>query len=158
MSEGSVAELVKGLHDEAGRAMADVMGRYADLVRKAAAGKLKRDEAVAAASIAYEIGLPPDRFDRDVGIVEAERKLAAIIEADEAAKTQTRAKGDEYRARITAIEKELRELRAASQRISGEAIVRMNRKTEHAQMQARHPHLFKPVDQLTDADWKAVRS
>ncbi len=158
MSGGSVAELVKGLHDEAGRAMVDVVGRYADLVRKAATGKLSRDEAATAASIAYEIGLPPERFDRDVAIVQAERKLAAVIKADEAAKTQTTARGQEYRARITALEKEIRELRAASQRISGEAMMRTNRKIDHAKMQSEHPHLFKPADTLTDDDWKAVRS
>ena len=158
MSGGNVAELVKGLHNEAGRALVDVVGRYADLVRKAATGKLSPDEAATAASIAYELGLPPERFDRDVAIVQAERKLAAVIEADEAAKTQTRAKGEEYRARITALEKELRELRAASQRISGEAMMRTNRKIDHAKMQSEHPHLFKPADTLSDAEWKAVRS
>ena len=158
MSGGTVAELVKGLHNEAGRALVDVVGRYADQVRKAATGKLSPDEAATAASIAYELGLPPERFDRDVAIVQAERKLAAVIEADGAAKTQTLARGEEYRERITALEKEIRELRAASQRISGEAMMRTNRKIDHAKMQSEHPHLFKSADTLSDAEWKAVRS
>jgi len=158
MSEGSVAELVKGLHDEAGRALVDVLGRYADLVRKAAAGDLAHDDAVAAASIAYEMGLPGDRFDRDVRIVRAERALATQMERDRVAEAESRAKGAEFRAMLKALEQEIRNTRVAMNRHGGEAMNRAQRRQDHAKLVNEHPHLFKPADTLTDTDWKAVRT
>ena len=158
MTEGCVAELVKGLHDEAGRALVDVLGRYADLVRKAAAGKLSHDEAVAAASIAYEMGLPADRFDRDVGIVKAERALAAQMERDLVAQAESRTKGAEFRAKLKTLEQEIRTTKVAMHRHSGEGMNRAQRRQDHAKLVKEHPHLFKPADTLTDTDWKAVRS
>jgi hypothetical protein len=158
MSEGSVAELVKGLHDEAGRAMVDVVGRYAELVRKAATGKLSPDEAVAAASIAYEIGLSADRFDRDVGIVKAERALAAQMERDLVAQAESRAHGAAFREKLKALDEEIRNTKLAMHRHAGEAMVRSQRRAEHVQMLGANPHLFKPADTLSDADWKAARS
>jgi hypothetical protein len=158
MSEGSVAELVKGLHDEAGRALVDVLGRYSALVRKAADDKLSHDEAVAAASIAYEMGLPADRFDRDVGVVKAERALAAQMERDLVAQGESRAKGAEFRALLKALEQEIRNTKVAMHRHGGEGMNRAQRRQDHARLIKEHPHLFKPADTLSDSEWQAVRT
>jgi hypothetical protein len=158
MSGGSVAELVKGLHNEAGRAMADVLGRYTGLVRKAAAGKLTADEAATAASIAYELGLPPERFDRDVAIVQAERALATQMERDRVARAESRAKGEELRAMLKALEQEIRNTKVAMSRHGGESMNRAQRQQDHARMLAEHPHLFRPADTLSDSEWQVART
>lgn len=158
MSGGNVAELVKGLHDEAARGMVDVMTRYTDIVRKAADGTLTHDEAVSAASIAYEMGLPVDRFDRDVAVVKAERALVAQMKRDEAEKAASKERGQAYREKLKALEDEHRETQMAMKRMTGEAMVRSQRKVDHARMLAANPHLFKPADSLSDSEWQAVRS
>lgn len=158
MSGGTVAELVKGMHDEAARGMVDVMNRYADMVRKAATGKLTQDEAATAASIAYEMGLPVNRFDRDVAIVKAERALVAQMERDEAEKAKSNERGQALRDKLKSLEDEHRETQKAMKRMTGEAMNRSQRKVDHAQMLAANPHLFKPADRLSDTEWQAVRS
>lgn len=158
MSGGTVAELVKGMHDDAARGMVDVMNRYANIVRKAATGTLTQDEAATAASIAYELGLPVDRFDRDVSVVKAERALVAQMEVDEAEKAKSKERGQAYRDKLKALEDEHRETQKAMKRMTGEAMNRSQRKVDHAQMLAANPHLFKPADTLSDNEWKAVRA
>lgn len=158
MSGGTVAELVKGMHDEAARGMVDVMNRYADMVRKAATGKLTQDEAATAASIAYEMGLPADRFDRDVAVVKAERSLTTQIERDRADKSTHAERARAARARIDEFERELKLARAVPHRLHGEAIARAERLQEQARMVAANPHLFKAADTLSDNEWKAVRA
>lgn len=158
MSGGTVAELVKGLHDEAAQGLVDVMTRYTNMVRKAAGGTLSHDEAVIAASIAYEMGLPVDRFDRDVAVVKAERALVAQMERDEAEKAASNERGRAYREKLKALEAEHRETQMAMKRMTGEAMNRAQRKVDHAQMHAANPHLFKPADTLNDDEWKAVRA
>lgn len=159
MTTASVAELVAEMHADEMRGIEDVRGRYLELVRKAASGKpLSPEEAKTAAACAFEMKLPADRFDTDAGIVRGEQSLAAMIERDKVAKAESPAKGDAYRARLIAIEKERREIEAAMQRMQGEAILRSQRLVEHARMLKDNPHLFKPVDEITDADWKAVRA
>lgn len=158
MSGGTVAELVKGMHDEAARGMVDVMNRYAAMVRKAADGKLSKAEALTAASIAYEMGLPADRFDRDVAVVKAERELIVQIEADDIEAAASRAKSAEFKARLAELEKAIRQTRMAARRSMGDALNRTQRKVDHATMRATNPHLFKPADELTDTDWNEVRA
>lgn len=158
MSGGTVAELVKGLHDEAACGMVDVMNRYANMVRKAATGKLTQDEAATAASIAYEMGLPVNRFDRDVAVVKAERALAAQMVADATAKSESRAKHEWHRERIKALQDEIRQAEAAMARANGESMMRAQRRSDHARLLAENPHLFKPADRLSDTEWQAVRS
>lgn len=155
---GTVAELIKGMHDEAARGMVDVMARYANLVRKAAAGTLTHDEAATAAGIAYEMGLPADRFDRDVASVKAERALAAQMVADATAKSESRAKHESHRERIRALRVEIRQAEAAMARAQGESMMRTQRRADHARLLAENPHLFKAADTLSETDWKAVRA
>lgn len=155
---GTVAELIKGMHDEAARGMVDVMARYANLVRKAAAGTLTHDEAATAAGIAYEMGLPADRFDRDVASVKAERALAAHMVADATAKAESRANHESHRARIKALHDEIRQAESAMARAQGESMMRAQRRADHARLLTENPHLFKPADRLSDTEWQAVRS
>lgn len=155
---GSVAELVKDMQGEAARGMAEVLSRYAALVGKAAGGKLTHDEAVMAASLAYEMGLPADRFDRDVAIMRAERVLAEQVERDAAEKEASRAKGDEYRALLRELELEHRKTQAAIHGIAAQAMERTQRKVEHARILKTNPHLFNPTAGLTDAQWREVRT
>lgn len=157
MSGGTVADLVKGLHDEAARGIVDVMARYTAMVHKAAAGTLSHDEAVIAASIAYDMGLPADRFDRDVAVVKDERAMVAQMERDKAAESQSRQRGEDYRDKLKALEQEIRDTRVAMHRLSGDAMTRTQRRIDHARLHAENPHLFKPADTLSDAEWKAVR-
>jgi len=158
MSGGTVAELIKGLHDEAGRGIVDVMTRYADLVRKAATGTLAHDEAVAAASIAYELGMPVDRFDRDVAVVKRHAALEAQMESDAADMATHPERGRAARARIDELEKALRLAQSVPHRLFAEAMARGQRREEQARTVAENPHLFKPADTLSDNEWKAVRS
>lgn len=155
---GSVAELVKDMQGEAARGMADVVSRYAALVSKAAGASLTNDEAVMAASLAYELGLPADRFDRDVATMRAERVLAAQIERDTVEREASRDKGDEYRALLQELEMERRRTLAAMHALTGAAHNRTQRKVEHARILKTNPHLFNPTAGLTDAQWREVRT
>jgi hypothetical protein len=157
MSE-CVAELMKGMNDEAQRALADVLGRYVEMVRKAAESPLSRADAVVAASIAYELGLTPERFDRDVATVKAEAVLAKQLELDAKAASTSRSDMDNDRAKLAALEKQVNEQRVVMQRRHVEALVRQERRVQHAKVLAESPHLFKPADQLTSADWQEVRA
>ena len=159
MSDANVADLVCGMHADELRGVSEVMARYVRLVHKAATGKpLAGDEATVAASCAYELGFPPDRFDRDVATVKAEQTLAAQMEQDEVSKAQTRAVGDQHREKLKALEAEMRATRVAMQRMSGAAMERSARRTQHATLRAANPHLFKPAATLTETEWKAVRT
>lgn len=158
MSESNVAELIRGMNDEAHRGLAEVLTRYVSMVRKAAESPLSRADAVVAASVGYELGLPPDRFDRDVAIVRQEAALAKQLEADAKVASTSRADGDADRAKLAALEKQVAEHRVAMQQRFNESFARQERRTQHGQMQAQHPHLFKPADQLTNAEWQAVRA
>jgi hypothetical protein len=158
MSGGTVAELVKGMHDDAARGMVDVMNRYANIVRKAATGTLTQDEAATAASIAYELGLPVDRFDRDVAVVKAERAMVAQIDADEASKDERAEQRESLRLRLKVLEQEVKETQQQIRRFPLESMVRASRVIEHAQLHTANPHLFKAADTLSDDEWKAVRS
>jgi hypothetical protein len=154
---GSVAEIMQGMQAEVARGEADVMQRYVELVNKAAAGPLDRDAAVVAASIAYELGMQPDRFDRDVRTVKAERALAAQLVEDDKARETSTADLHACRDMIRALEEEIKAARLRAHRIEGEGQARVTRRMEHARLQSDNAHLFKPAESLSDNDWKAVR-
>jgi phage shock protein A len=158
MSGGSVAELVQGMHDEATRGMVDVLSRYTSLVHKAVAGKMTQQEAVSAASIAYELGMPVDRFERDVATVKAERELVKQIEADEAAKDERTEQRETLRLRLKVLEQEIKETQQQIRRHPLESMVRASRVEDRNRLHATSPHLFKAADNLSDSEWQAVRS
>jgi len=134
-----------------------VMQRYAEFVRKAAAGPLDHDTAVVVASIAYELGMPPDRFDRDVRTLRAEQALATQLDDDDKARETSRADAEACRDMIRALEAEIRKQRLRVHQIEGEGQARVARRMEHARLRSENAHLFKAAEELSDREWKAVR-
>lgn len=156
MTTTSVADLVCDLHAEELRGVSDVLTRYVALVRKAAEGQvLSPDEAVSAASCAFELRLPPDRFDRDVATMRAVISLDARIVEDEGA-VLTREDNDAERQRLAELEKAVVEQKLRMRRLVASAMERQNRRTERAQLAKANPHLF-GNGVLNDNEWAAVR-
>ena len=156
MTTSSVADLMAEMHGDELRGVADVLGRYVALVAKVAGGKpLSDDEAVSAASCAFELKLPPDRFDRDVGTW---RNVAAIdrqIDADEANKP-TREDHERDRAKLAELQKAVEEHQLKMQRAAGHAHARATRITQRREMAQANPHLY-GNGVLSDREWAAVR-
>jgi hypothetical protein len=156
MMTTNVADLVCDLHAEELRGVSDVLTRYAALVRKAAEGQvLSPDEAVSAASCAFELRLPPDRFDRDVVTMRAVMALDARIVEDEGT-VLTREDNDAERQRLAELEKAVVEQKLRMRRLMSGAMERQNRRTEREQLAKANPHLFGNYV-LSDNEWAAVR-
>jgi len=119
---------------------------------------LPREDAVMVASIAYELGMPPDRFDRDVRTVKAERTLAAMIVEDEKARATSTADLHTCRDTIRALEEEIKVQRQRIHQLEGEGQARVARHMERARLQMEYAHLFKAPDTLSDNEWRALRT
>ena len=152
----NVADLVCELHADEMRGVADVLARYRDLVRKAAAGPLAADEAVAAATCAYELQLPPDRFDRDVAAWRQSVALEQQIRIDDAEAARNREKCAGFKQRLEELEIERRQTLMEQDRLVGQAHNRTERRTLQARIAKEHPHLF-GNGVLTTNEWAAVR-
>lgn len=153
----NVAELVNELHAEAHRGAASLLTRYVELLNQAAKGKLSPEAAAEAARLAYEMEMPADRFERDLVIVKQRVSLEAQIEADNQAVAESRATGAAARARIDALEKELKAARLAARRLGMDAYGRQERRVQLARTTAEYPHLFADAATLTDQQWRALR-
>lgn len=153
----SVAEIMQGMQSEVARGEADVMQRYTEFVHKAAAGPLDHDAAVIVASIAYELGMPTDRFDRDVRTIKAERALVAQIVEDDKARATSRADATACRDLIRELDAEIKKTRLRLARMEGEAQDRVHRQMEVDRLRAENAHLFKAATELSDREWSGVR-
>ena len=153
----NVAELVNELHAEAHRGEAALLSRYVELVQQAAKGKLSPEAAADAARLAYEMELPPDRFDRDLSIVKRRASLEAQIEADAEAKANHQQRAEAYRARVAELENEIKLTKQAWMQMRGELLARQQRRVELENTIAEHPHLFADAAALTGEQWNAIR-
>lgn len=153
----NVAELVNELHAEAHRGEAALLSRYVDLVQQAAKEKLSPEAAAEAARLAYEMELPPDRFDRDLAVVKRRASLEAQIEADKAQAATDRAQREAARVRIKELEDAIKATRAVPYRLHHEAMARQQRREQLAKTIAEHPHLFDEAATLTGEQWNAIR-
>jgi hypothetical protein len=152
----NVADLVGDLHAEELRGVADVLARYVALVRKAAEGKtLSPEDAVSAASCAYELRMPADRFDRDVATWRAVAELERQIAEDDANKP-TREDHERERAKLAALEKAVVDQKLAMQKMTGFAHTRVARSTHRSELQKANPHLF-GNGVLSPNEWAVVR-
>lgn len=156
MTTTNVADLISELHADEMRGVADVLARYAGLVRKAATGTLSADEAVAAASCAYELQLPFDRFDRDVATWRAVAGLEAQIAVDNAAKATSRQESDAAKLRLAELERAVEEQRARMRRTLAVAHERVTRLTQCEEMKKANPHLY-GNGVLSNNEWASVR-
>lgn len=156
MTTNNVADLVSELHADEMRGVADVLARYQALVRKAATGKLTADEAVAAASCAYELQLPFDRFDRDVATWRTVAGLEAQIVEDNKAKATSRQESDAARAKLAELERAVQEHRARMSRSLSFSHERVTRLTQCEEMKKANPHLY-GNGVLSNNEWAAVR-
>jgi hypothetical protein len=153
----NVAELVKELHAEAHRGAAAMLERYVVFVKQAAKGQLSPADAEKAATLAYELELPADRFDRDTAAVRMEQDLCKQMDADADEAARSRQKGEELRARLLELEQQRRATLAAQHGLFGESHNRQQRRIEHARLLAESPHLFADPGMLTNAQWQAIR-
>lgn len=157
MMTTNVADLVLDLHADEMRGVADVLGRYVALVRKAAEGAgLSAEEAVSAASCAFELQFPPDRFDRDVATWRAVAGLEARIVEDDEATATAREQSDAARAKLAELERAVVEQRQRMARSVGAAHERVTRRTQRDEMKKSNPHLF-GNGVLSVNEWAAVR-
>jgi lipocalin len=156
MTTTTVADLMADMHGNELRGVADVLARYVSLVRKVAeGGSLTDDEAVTAASCAYELKLPPDRFDRDVGTWRNVAAMDARIAEDEANKpTADDARAE--REKLAALEKAVEEQRLKMRRDVALGMARVTMQTQRREMAQANPHLY-GNGVLSDREWAAVR-
>lgn len=154
----NVTELVNNLHAEAHRGQAALLSRYVELVQQAAKDKLSPEQAAEVARLAYEMELPPDRFDRDLAIVQGRASLEAQIQADEAQRATERERAEAGQARIKQLEQELKEARFFPHTLFGEAMARQQRQEQVAKTIAEHPHLFADAATLTAEQWNTIRN
>lgn len=153
----SVAELMADMHGNELRGVADVLGRYVALVRKVAeGGTLTDDEAVTAASCAFELKLPPDRFDRDVATWRNVTAIDRQIADDEATKP-TREDHERDRTKLAELQKAVEEHQLKMRRAAGHAHARATRITQRREMAQANPHLF-GNGVLSNNEWAAVRN
>ena len=156
MATTNVADLVLDFHAGEMRGVADVLDRYKALVAKVAeGGTLTEDEAVTAASCAFELKLPPDRFDRDVGTWRNVAAMDAKIAENEANKPTA----DDMRAereKLAALEKAVEEQRLKMRRDISLGMARVVVQTQRREMAQANPHLF-GSGVLSDREWNAVR-
>ena len=152
----NVAELVKGLQAEAQRGAAVMLERYAGLVMQAARVQLSAADAEQAANLAYDLELPPDRFDRDVAAVRQAEQLEEQIRLDDAEAARNREKCAGFKQRLEELEIERRQTLMEQDRLVGQAHNRTERRTLQARIAKEHPHLF-GNGVLTSNEWAAVR-
>lgn len=156
MATTNVAGLVAEMHGDELRGVADVLGRYVDFVRKVADGKpLTDDEAVSAASCAFELQLPPDRFDRDVatwrGVAAMDRQIA-----DDEANKPTAEDAIAEKAKLAALQKAVADQELKMRRSVSLAAARATRIAQRREMAKANPHLF-GSGVLSVNEWAAVR-
>jgi hypothetical protein len=156
MATTNVADLVLDFHAGEMRGVAEVLERYRGLVAKVAdGGTLTEDEAVTAASCAFELKLPPDRFDRDVGtwrnIAAMDRQIAEN-EANKPTADDQRAE----RAKLAALEKAVNDQRLKMRRDISLGMARVVLQTQRREMAQANPHLF-GSGVLSANEWAAVR-
>jgi hypothetical protein len=153
----NVAELVSNLHAEAERGSRALLGRYVEIVKQAAKGELSPTKAAEAAMLAYEMEMPPDRFDRDLAILKQQASLEAQIAADDKEAGQSRALSQAYKARLAELEHERREVAAAWQRMEGESAQRVANRAELERRKREHPHLFSDPSAITESQWNILK-
>jgi hypothetical protein len=152
----NVADLVLDLHADEMRGVADVLGRYVALVQKVADGKtLTDDEAVSAASCAFELRLPADKFDRDVAAWRTAGELDRAIAHDEA-NAPTREDTERERAKLAELEKAVIEQKLAMRKMPAFAHMRAMRASQRNELHKANPHLF-GNGVLSANEWAAVR-
>jgi hypothetical protein len=156
MTTTSVAYLMAEMHGDELRGVADVLGRYVALVRKVAEGKpLSDDEAVSAASCAFELKLPTDRFDRDVATWRTVADLDRLIAKDDA----TKPTADDFRAekeRLAELKKAVVEQELKMRRAVSLGMARATRVSQRNEFAKANPHLF-GSGVLSSNEWAAVR-
>jgi hypothetical protein len=158
MTTTNVADLVCELHADELRGVSDVLARYVALVQKVASGKtLAADEAVSAASCAYELRLPPDRFDRDTAAVRAVMSLEAQIVEDEKVRATARQDNENERQKLADLQRAVTEQQLRMRRMYSLAMERQTRRSQRDDLRKASPHLFVPAAALTDNQWAAVR-
>jgi hypothetical protein len=156
MATTNVADLVLDFHAGEMRGVADVLDRYKALVAKVAdGGTLTEEEAVTAASCAFELKLPPDRFDRDVGTW---RNVAAM-DRQIAANDTSKPTADDQRAereKLAALEKAVNDQRLKMRRDISLGMARVVVQTQRREMAQANPHLY-GSGVLSQNEWAAVR-
>jgi hypothetical protein len=155
---GSVSEIMQTMQAEIARGEADVLQRYVGLVERAADGPLSGEDAKVAATVAYELGMRPERFDRDVATVKAERALAAQIVEDEKSRATSTADLHACRDMIKALENEIKATRLRVHQLEGEGQARVQRQMERSRLRSEYAHLFTAADSLNDNQWSALRT
>jgi lipocalin len=156
MATTNVADLVLDFHAGEMRGVADVLDRYKALVAKVAdGGTLTEEEAVTAASCAFELKLPPDRFDRDVGTW---RNVAAMDRqiADNDANKPTADDQRAEREKLAALEKAVNDQRLKMRRDIALGMARVVTQTQRREMAQANPHLY-GSGVLSANEWAAVR-
>ena len=156
MATTNVADLVLDFHAGEMRGVADVLDRYKALVAKVAdGGTLTEEEAVTAASCAFELKLPPDRFDRDVGTW---RNVAAMDRqiADNDANKPTADDQRAEREKLAALEKAVNDQRLKMRRDISLGMARVVVQTQRREMAQANPHLY-GSGVLSQNEWAAVR-
>jgi lipocalin len=156
MATTNVADLVLDFHAGEMRGVADVLDRYKALVAKVAdGGTLTEEEAVTAASCAFELKLPPDRFDRDVGTW---RNIAAMDRqiADNDANKPTADDQRAEREKLAALEKAVNDQRLKMRRDISLGMARVVVQTQRREMAQANPHLY-GSGVLSQNEWAAVR-
>lgn len=134
------------------------LGAYRLAVATAAAGEsVSQAVADAAAEAAAALGIPAARFDRDVAAMKAAVTTETAIEDYRATKDEKFARRAVIRQELQGLEMKRRSLLSEEARHAAAFQINVSMTSLLRDTHAGSPHLFRPVWELDDKAWAAIR-